>query len=118
MTATCVIAIDAGTTGVRSRAVFTDGRPASGSYREFTQHFPQPGWVEHDADEIWAAARDTLNHVIADVGIDTLAAIDKFGISDKVSYISTGGGAFLEYVEGKILPAVAMLEQRAGQKPE
>jgi phosphoglycerate kinase len=46
-------------------------------------------------------------------GGDTLAAIDKFGIADKVSYISTGGGAFLEYVEGKTLPAVAVLEQRA-----
>ncbi len=46
-------------------------------------------------------------------GGDTLAAIDKFGIADKVSYISTGGGAFLEYVEGKTLPAVAILEQRA-----
>jgi phosphoglycerate kinase len=46
-------------------------------------------------------------------GGDTLAAIDKYGIADKVSYISTGGGAFLEYVEGKTLPAVAMLEQRA-----
>ncbi len=46
-------------------------------------------------------------------GGDTLAAIDKFGIRDKVSYISTGGGAFLEYVEGKRLPAVAVLEQRA-----
>lgn len=51
-------------------------------------------------------------------GGDTLAAIDKYGIADKVSYISTGGGAFLEYVEGKTLPAVAMLEQRAGGKPE
>ena len=48
-------------------------------------------------------------------GGDTLAAIDKFGIADKVSYISTGGGAFLEYVEGKVLPAVAMLEQRASE---
>ena len=46
-------------------------------------------------------------------GGDTLAAIDKFGISDKVSYISTGGGAFLEFVEGKVLPAVAILEERA-----
>ncbi|WP_369795156.1 phosphoglycerate kinase [Halioglobus sp. HI00S01] len=46
-------------------------------------------------------------------GGDTLAAIDKYGIADKVSYISTGGGAFLEYVEGKVLPAVAMLESRA-----
>jgi len=48
-------------------------------------------------------------------GGDTLAAIDQFGIADKVSYISTGGGAFLEYVEGKTLPAVAMLEQRAAE---
>ena len=46
-------------------------------------------------------------------GGDTLAAIDKFDIADKVSYISTGGGAFLEYVEGKVLPAVAVLEERA-----
>jgi len=46
-------------------------------------------------------------------GGDTLAAIDQFDIADKISYISTGGGAFLEYVEGKTLPAVAMLEQRA-----
>jgi phosphoglycerate kinase len=46
-------------------------------------------------------------------GGDTLAAVDKYNIADKVSYISTGGGAFLEYVEGKKLPAVAILEQRA-----
>ena len=46
-------------------------------------------------------------------GGDTLAAIDKYGIADQVSYISTGGGAFLEFVEGKVLPAVAMLEERA-----
>ncbi len=46
-------------------------------------------------------------------GGDTLAAVDKYGITDDVSYISTGGGAFLEFVEGKVLPAVAMLEARA-----
>jgi phosphoglycerate kinase len=46
-------------------------------------------------------------------GGDTLAAIDKYGIEDRVSYISTGGGAFLEYVEGKILPAVKALEDAA-----
>jgi phosphoglycerate kinase len=46
-------------------------------------------------------------------GGDTLAAVDKYNIADKVSYISTGGGAFLEYVEGKVLPAVAILEERA-----
>lgn len=46
-------------------------------------------------------------------GGDTLAAIDKYGVADKISYISTGGGAFLEFVEGKTLPAVAVLESRA-----
>jgi phosphoglycerate kinase len=48
-------------------------------------------------------------------GGDTLAAVDKYGIGDRVSYISTGGGAFLEFLEGKKLPAVAMLEERAQQ---
>jgi phosphoglycerate kinase len=48
-------------------------------------------------------------------GGDTLAAIDKWNLSDKISYISTGGGAFLEFVEGKVLPAVAMLEARAAK---
>jgi phosphoglycerate kinase len=45
-------------------------------------------------------------------GGDTLAAVDKYGITDRISYISTGGGAFLEFLEGKQLPAVAMLEKR------
>jgi len=49
-------------------------------------------------------------------GGDTLAALDKYAIKDKISYVSTGGGAFLEFLEGKKLPAVAMLEQRAAQK--
>ncbi|KAF0191092.1 MAG: phosphoglycerate kinase [Gammaproteobacteria bacterium] len=48
-------------------------------------------------------------------GGDTLAAIAKYGVGDKVSYISTGGGAFLEFLEGKKLPAVAILEERAGK---
>jgi phosphoglycerate kinase len=47
-------------------------------------------------------------------GGDTLAAVDKYGISDRISYISTGGGAFLEFLEGKKLPAVEILEERAG----
>jgi phosphoglycerate kinase len=70
--------------------------------------------------EQFAGGTEALSRAIADSpafslagGGDTLAAIDKFGITDKVSYISTGGGAFLEYVEGKTLPAVAILEQRA-----
>ena len=72
----CVIAIDAGTTGVRSRAVFpgTTGSTVS-SYREFTQHFPEPGWVEHDALEIWEAVRATLHDVIDQVGAPTAIGI-------------------------------------------
>lgn len=50
-------------------------------------------------------------------GGDTLAAIDKYGVAEDISYISTGGGAFLEFVEGKTLPAVAILEERAIDKP-
>lgn len=68
----------------------------------------------------FAAGTESLSNAIAECdgfslagGGDTLAAIDKYGIADQVSYISTGGGAFLEYVEGKILPAVDMLQQRA-----
>lgn len=57
------------------------------------------------------AIADSAGFSIAGGG-DTLAAIDLFGIEDKISYISTGGGAFLEFVEGKKLPAVAMLEAR------
>jgi len=49
-------------------------------------------------------------------GGDTIAALDKFGIFDQMSYVSTAGGAFMEFLEGKQLPAVAMLEQRAVQK--
>jgi len=61
----------------------------------------------------------TLAHAIADSGAfsiagggDTLAAIEKYGVEDRISYISTGGGAFLEFLEGKKLPAVAALEAR------
>ncbi|HLT05261.1 MAG TPA: phosphoglycerate kinase [Pseudomonas sp.] len=46
-------------------------------------------------------------------GGDTLAAIDKYGVAEQIGYVSTGGGAFLEFVEGKVLPAVAVLEERA-----
>ena len=51
-------------------------------------------------------------------GGDTLAAIDKYGVGDNITYISTGGGAFLEFVEGKQLPAVARLEARAADLME
>ncbi len=73
----CVIAIDAGTTGVRAFAVSDDGEPRARSYREFPQHFPRPGWVEHDPDDIWRVTSETLGEVVRhvhDAG-ETIAAI-------------------------------------------
>ncbi len=71
-------------------------------------------------DAVRARARERLAEAIADSkafsiagGGDTLAAIAKFGVADRIGYISTGGGAFLEFLEGKTLPAVAALEARA-----
>ena len=71
----------------------------------------------------FAEGTKTLSQAIADSsafslagGGDTLAAIEKYNIADKISYISTGGGAFLEFVEGKTLPAVEILEKRASKK--
>jgi glycerol kinase len=86
-----VIAIDAGTTGVRSFAVDESGTPLGYAYREFPQHFPRPGWVEHDADDIWDAVQATLaelctsldgaGHSIAAIGItdqrETVVAWDR-----------------------------------------
>jgi phosphoglycerate kinase len=76
------------------------------------------GVFEFDA---FGHGTETLAHAIADSsafsiagGGDTLAAIDKYGVESKIDYISTGGGAFLEFLEGKELPAVAALERRAG----
>ena len=82
------IAIDAGTTGVRALAVDAAGRPAGWSYRELPQHFPRPGWVEHDPDDIWDAVettlaelRATLDEPVAAVGItnqrETVVAWDR-----------------------------------------
>lgn len=68
-----VVAIDAGTTGVRSRAFFVDGGPSISAYREFPQHFPRPGWVEHDATDIWDATLATLREVLAQLDGPPLA---------------------------------------------
>ena len=75
------------------------------------------GLFEHDA---FAEGTKAIAQAIADSGAfsvagggDTLAAIAKFGVRDKMGYVSTGGGVFLEFLEGKTLPAVAVLASRA-----
>ena len=58
-----VVSIDAGTTGVRSFALNEAGHQLALSYQEFTQHYPNPGWVEHDPNEIWNAVHFTLSEL-------------------------------------------------------
>lgn len=55
--------------------MFVDDSPTVASYREFTQHYPEPGWVEHDVQEIWAAVVATLNEVVTEVGLGRVVAI-------------------------------------------
>lgn len=74
-----VLTLDAGTTGVRAFAVDESGRPAGYRYREFTQHFPRPGWVEHDPHEIWSAIVGTAAELISQLA-QPVAAI---GITDQ-----------------------------------
>ncbi len=72
-----VLGIDAGTTGVRTFAIDAASQVVRSAYREFPQHFPQPGWVEHDPDEIWSATLATLTTVANECAAagETIAAI-------------------------------------------
>jgi len=69
------VAIDAGTTGVRSVVVDEEGTVVDLAYRELTQHFPRPGWVEHDPAEIWAAVQATLAEVGSRLAGSAVAAL-------------------------------------------
>ncbi len=70
-----VVAVDAGTTGVRALAVDEGGEITDIAYRELTQHYPRPGWVEHDATEIWGHVRSTVAEVVERSGRGRPAAI-------------------------------------------
>lgn len=77
-----VIGVDAGTTGVRALAVDESGRPVAMAYRELSQHLPRPGWVEHDAGEIWRAVQATLAAVATE--LDGLGrAVAAIGITNQ-----------------------------------
>jgi glycerol kinase len=77
-----VIAIDAGTTGVRALAVDEAGQVVTSAYQEFPQYFPRPGWVEHDADEIWAAVSQTVASVSAQLS-ESATSIAAIGITNQ-----------------------------------
>jgi glycerol kinase len=77
-----ILAIDEGTTGVTCLVIDRDGQLRGRGYREITQHFPRPGWVEHDAEEIWATVREVSREASADAGTD-LDSLDGIGITNQ-----------------------------------
>ena len=77
-----ILAIDAGTTGVRGFVVDEHAAIVASGYREFTQHFPQPGWVEHDAEEIWLATREACRSALDDAGLQP-DAVTCIGITNQ-----------------------------------
>jgi len=64
-----VLAIDEGTTGARALVIADDGRVLGRGYREIPQHFPQPGWVEHDPEDLWRASLDACREALAQAGV-------------------------------------------------
>src|SRR5258705_283779 len=81
-----LIAVDAGTTGVRAFAVDGEGRPMGFSYRELTQYFPRPGWVEHDPEEIWTAVQTTLAELGGRLAAEGVFATDPSNASRTLLY--------------------------------
>ncbi|HEY8802669.1 MAG TPA: glycerol kinase GlpK [Candidatus Dormibacteraeota bacterium] len=77
-----VLSLDEGTTGVTSAVVGIDGGVRAKGYREITQHYPQPGWVEHDALEIWSAVQTTANEALHTAGV-TPADVRAVGITNQ-----------------------------------
>ncbi len=79
MSAGAVLAIDQGTTGSAALVISADGRVLSRAYSEFTQHFPRPGWVEHDADEIWAVTVRVAREALAAAG----TGVESLGVTNQ-----------------------------------
>jgi len=77
-----VMAIDAGTTGITVLVVDGDSEVRGRAYSEFTQHFPQPGWVEHDAEEIWQVTSDVMAKALGDAGASP-ADLSGIGITNQ-----------------------------------
>jgi glycerol kinase len=77
-----ILAIDQGTTGTTCLVFTRDGRIRGRAYSEFTQHFPRPGWVEHDANEIWDVTRRVASYALADAKADA-ASLSAIGITNQ-----------------------------------
>src|SRR3954453_19077841 len=82
-----ILAIDQGTTGTTCLVFDADAQLAGRAYREFEQHFPRPGWVEHDANDIWETTRAVAREAIEDGGAAELQAI---GITNQRETVCVG----------------------------
>ena len=69
----CILALDLGTTGNRAILFDADGQAIAQAYKELTQYYPQPGWLEHDASEIWQDTQTVIREVFASSGIEPTA---------------------------------------------
>jgi glycerol kinase len=78
-----VLAMDQGTTGSTAMVLSGDGRILGRGYAEFTQHFPRPGWVEHDADEIWRVTCDVARQALEAAGGPGAVAVEGIGITNQ-----------------------------------
>src|SRR6185437_16721263 len=77
-----LLAIDQGTTSTRAVVYDARGRTCGSASRELTQHYPQPGWVEHDAEEIWASVAEVVPRALADAGIEA-AQLTAIGLTNQ-----------------------------------
>ena len=82
MPADHILAIDQGTTSTRAILFDAHGQPVASAQREIAQHYPRPGWVEHDAEEIWQSVLATCRDAIASSGVD-IARIAGIGITNQ-----------------------------------
>src|SRR3954451_13010946 len=77
-----ILAIDQGTTGTTCLVIDRDGQVRGRAYSEFHQHFPRPGWVEHDANEIWEVTKRVASHALSDAKADP-GSLDAIGITNR-----------------------------------
>lgn len=105
MSVSAIVAVDQGTTGTTVLVVARDGRILARSYSEFTQHFPQPGWVEHDALEIWQVTRDLLTQAVAAA---PEAQIEGLGITNQRETVVVWNRETLE----PVAPAIVWQDRR------
>ncbi|WP_395144075.1 glycerol kinase GlpK [Armatimonas sp.] len=104
-----ILAIDSGTTSCRTLAFDASGRCVALAQQELTQHYPQPGWVEHDPEEIWRAQKATLDSVVAQVGKQNIQAI---GITNQRETVV----AWDKHTGEPLAPAIVWQCRRTGER--